>query len=132
MDYIVGRGGLACEFETYFGNYKFLEIHKKDSEYDCRVFDNRYQSIKLEPIFGGETIDPSQYYDADNPVTLVQLGDLSNPLLLLGAGAFVSMIVMEKKGIKGKNGKKGKTIENDEKLRFLMTPWQKDPKQLED
>ena len=31
---------------------------------------------------------------ADNPVTLVQLGDLSNPLLLLGAGAFVSMIVM--------------------------------------
>ena len=38
---------------------------------------------------------------ADNPVTLVQLGDVSNPLLLLGAGAFVSMIVMEKKGIKG-------------------------------
>ena len=37
----------------------------------------------------------------DNPVTLVQLGDVSNPLLLLGAGAFVSMIVMEKKGIKG-------------------------------
>ena len=34
---------------------------------------------------------------ADNPVTLVQLGDVSNPLLLLGAGAFVSMIVMEKK-----------------------------------
>merc|ERR1712093_635192 len=30
---------------------------------------------------------------ADNPVTLVQLGDVSNPLLLLGAGAFVSMIV---------------------------------------
>jgi AGZA family xanthine/uracil permease-like MFS transporter len=38
---------------------------------------------------------------ADNPVTLVQLGDLSNPLLLLGAGAFISMIVMEKKKIKG-------------------------------
>jgi AGZA family xanthine/uracil permease-like MFS transporter len=38
---------------------------------------------------------------ADNPVTLVQLGDLSNPLLLLGAAAFISMIVMEKKGIKG-------------------------------
>jgi len=37
----------------------------------------------------------------DNPATLVGLGDLSNPLLLLGAGAFVSMIVMEKKGIKG-------------------------------
>ena len=38
---------------------------------------------------------------ADNPVTLVQLGDLSNPLLLLGAGSFISMIVMEKKKIKG-------------------------------
>ena len=38
---------------------------------------------------------------ADNPVTLVQLGDVSNPLLLLGAGAFVSMIVMEKMKIKG-------------------------------
>ena len=38
---------------------------------------------------------------SDNPATLVGLGDLSNPLLLLGAGAFVSMIVMEKKGIKG-------------------------------
>ena len=38
---------------------------------------------------------------ADNPVTLVQLGDVSNPLLLLGAAAFISMIVMEKKGIKG-------------------------------
>ncbi len=33
---------------------------------------------------------------ADNPVVLVQMGDLSNPLLLLGAGAFISMIVMEK------------------------------------
>ena len=38
---------------------------------------------------------------ADNPVTLVQLGDLSNPLLLLGAGAFISMIVMEKMKVKG-------------------------------
>ena len=38
---------------------------------------------------------------ADNPATLVGLGDLSNPLLLLGAGAFVSMIVMEKMKIKG-------------------------------
>ncbi len=37
----------------------------------------------------------------DHPVTLVTLGDLSNPLLLLGAGAFISMIWMEKKGIKG-------------------------------
>ncbi len=38
---------------------------------------------------------------ADNPVTLVQLGDMSNPLLLLGAGAFISMIVMEKFNVKG-------------------------------
>ena len=38
---------------------------------------------------------------ADHPVTLVTLGDLSNPLLLCGAGAFISMIWMEKKGIKG-------------------------------
>ena len=29
------------------------------------------------------------------------MGDLSNPLLLLGAGAFISMIVMEKMKIKG-------------------------------
>jgi AGZA family xanthine/uracil permease-like MFS transporter len=38
---------------------------------------------------------------SDNPVVLVQMGDLSNPLLLLGAGAFISMIVMEKMKIKG-------------------------------
>jgi len=38
---------------------------------------------------------------ADHPVTLVTLGDLSNPLLLLGCGAFISMIVMEKMKIKG-------------------------------
>ena len=38
---------------------------------------------------------------ADDPVTLVRLGDVSNPLLLLGATAFVSMIVMEKYKIKG-------------------------------
>ena len=37
----------------------------------------------------------------DNPATLIGLGDVSNPLLLLGAGAFVSMIVMEKMKIKG-------------------------------
>ena len=37
----------------------------------------------------------------DNPVVLVQLGDVSNPMLLLGAGAFISMIVMEKMKIKG-------------------------------
>ena len=38
---------------------------------------------------------------ADDPVVLVQLGDVSNPMLLLGAGAFISMIVMEKMKIKG-------------------------------
>ncbi len=38
---------------------------------------------------------------SDNPVVLVQMGDLSSPLLLLGAGAFISMIVMEKMKIKG-------------------------------
>ena len=38
---------------------------------------------------------------SDNPATLIGLGDVSNPLLLLGAGAFVSMIVMEKMKIKG-------------------------------
>ena len=37
----------------------------------------------------------------DNPVTLVQLGNMSNPLTLLGAAAFISMIVMEKMKIKG-------------------------------
>ena len=46
MDYIVGRGGLACEFETYFGPHKFLEIHGTDSDtYDCRVFNNRYEGF---------------------------------------------------------------------------------------
>jgi len=38
---------------------------------------------------------------SDDPVVLVQLGDLSNPLTLLGAAAFISMIVMEKMKIKG-------------------------------
>ena len=38
---------------------------------------------------------------ADDPVVLVKLGDVSNPMLLLGAGAFVSMIVMEKMNIRG-------------------------------
>jgi len=37
----------------------------------------------------------------DNPVTLVQLGNMSNPLTLLGAAAFISMIVMEIMKIKG-------------------------------
>ena len=46
MDYIVGRGGLACEFETYFGTHrtKFIEIHKTaNGEYDCRVLNNRFE-----------------------------------------------------------------------------------------
>ena len=38
---------------------------------------------------------------SDDPVVLVKLGDLSNPLTLLGAAAFISMIVMEKMKIKG-------------------------------
>ena len=38
---------------------------------------------------------------ADHPVTLVTLGNLNNPLLLLGAAAFITMIVLEKKNIKG-------------------------------
>ena len=46
MNYIVGRGGLACEFETYFGPHKFLEIHEifPGMKYDCRVFNNRYEA----------------------------------------------------------------------------------------
>ena len=38
---------------------------------------------------------------ADHPVTLVTIGDLKNPLVLLGCLAFVSMIVLEKLKIKG-------------------------------
>ena len=38
---------------------------------------------------------------ASGSPTIVGLGDLSDPLLLLGAGAFISMIVMEKMKIKG-------------------------------
>jgi AGZA family xanthine/uracil permease-like MFS transporter len=37
----------------------------------------------------------------DNPVTLVQLGDLSDPLVLLGCAAFILMIVLEKMKVKG-------------------------------
>ena len=37
----------------------------------------------------------------DDPVVLVKMGNLSNPLTLLGAAAFISMIVMEKMKIKG-------------------------------
>ena len=38
---------------------------------------------------------------ADHPVTLVTLGDLKNPLTLLGCLAFASMIILEKYKIKG-------------------------------
>ena len=38
---------------------------------------------------------------ADHPVTLVTLGNLKNPILLLGAAAFLTMVVLEKRGIKG-------------------------------
>ncbi len=37
----------------------------------------------------------------DNPVTLVQLGDLGNPLVLLGCATFIAIIVMEKMNVKG-------------------------------
>ena len=38
---------------------------------------------------------------ADHPVTLVTIGDMKNPLILLACLAFVSMIIMEKLNIKG-------------------------------
>jgi xanthine/uracil/vitamin C permease (AzgA family) len=37
----------------------------------------------------------------DDPVTLVKLGDLSNPIVLLGCATFIAIIVMEKMKIKG-------------------------------
>ena len=37
----------------------------------------------------------------DHPVTLVTLGDIKNPLVLLGCLAFVTMIVLEKLKVKG-------------------------------
>jgi AGZA family xanthine/uracil permease-like MFS transporter len=37
----------------------------------------------------------------DHPVTLVTLGDIKNPLVLLGCLAFVSMIVLEKMKVRG-------------------------------
>ncbi len=37
----------------------------------------------------------------DDPVTLVQLGDLSDPLVLLGCAAFILMVVLEKMKVKG-------------------------------
>ena len=38
---------------------------------------------------------------ADHPVTLVTLGNVKSPMLLLGAAAFITMVVLERKGIKG-------------------------------
>ena len=40
----------------------------------------------------------------DHPVTLVTLGDIKNPLVLLGCLAFVVMIVLEKMKIKAHKG----------------------------
>ena len=37
----------------------------------------------------------------DHPITLVTLGNLKDPLVLLGCGAFISMVVLEKYNIKG-------------------------------
>jgi AGZA family xanthine/uracil permease-like MFS transporter len=37
----------------------------------------------------------------DHPVTLVTLGDIKNPLVLLGCLAFVTMVVLEKLKVKG-------------------------------
>src|SRR6056300_697301 len=37
----------------------------------------------------------------DNPVTLVQLGNLGDPLVLLGCATFISIIVLEKMNVKG-------------------------------
>ena len=37
----------------------------------------------------------------DHPVTLVTLGDIKNPLVLLGCLAFVAMVVLEKLKVKG-------------------------------
>jgi len=47
MKYIVGRGGLACEFETYFGPpEKYLEIHEvfPGMKYDCRIYNDRFET----------------------------------------------------------------------------------------
>ena len=37
----------------------------------------------------------------DHPVTLVTLGDIKNPIVLLGCLAFVAMIVLEKMKVRG-------------------------------
>ena len=33
-------------------------------------YNNKYYSLKLATTFAGETVDPSQYYNATNPVTI--------------------------------------------------------------
>ena len=38
---------------------------------------------------------------ADHPVTLVTIGNLKDPLVLLGCLAFVTMIILEKLNVKG-------------------------------
>ncbi len=48
-------------------------------------------------IIGFEIIGLS----VDHPVTLVTIGDMTNPLLILGCLAFVAMIVLEKYRVKG-------------------------------
>ena len=37
----------------------------------------------------------------DNPVTLVQLGNLSDPIVLLGCATFIAIIVLDKMNVKG-------------------------------
>jgi len=34
------------------------------------TFSNRYVAVRLKETFGGETINPSQYYDAENPIII--------------------------------------------------------------
>ena len=38
---------------------------------------------------------------ADHPVTLVTLGNVKAPMLLLGAAAFITMVVLERRNVKG-------------------------------
>jgi len=51
-------------------------------------------------VCAGMGYTPQEALGAD-PVTLVKLGDLSNPIVLLGCATFVAIIVMEKMNIKG-------------------------------
>ena len=53
----------------------------------------------------------------DNPVTLVQLGDLSDPLVLLGCATFIAIIVLDKMNIKEKLAIKAKDVEKIEKIK---------------